>query len=258
MFLAMYQGAVLLYDKMVGTNKELEKTNEIRKKLNETMNTALEAGGKEITNLESLYKRATDVNISYSDRLKAVKDLQDQYPHYFGNLREEVIMAGKAKDAYLDLNNELVKSVIYRGFQSMADEIAKDLPKLLLMQDIISKKLAESYSKKRGPDDYSTEGTIRDQAQRKELLDTLKAIPGIGEELSSTMEKEGFTLQQMLTKINGMVDDSQSKMRQVLAAGEDYASTLIAGKDKKDPKLKEQIKKKLRSLKQNSKTNRKY
>ena len=58
---------------------------------------------KEITQLNLLYRVATDAKRPYEERRNAVQKLQEIYPAYFGNLSTEQIMVGGALDKYNDL-----------------------------------------------------------------------------------------------------------------------------------------------------------
>ena len=77
-----------------------------------TMNQVLAKGRldsqQDYANITLLYETAKKGNLSMSLRLKAVKDLQEQYPAYFGKLSAEIILAGKAKNTY-DLLTEAIK-----------------------------------------------------------------------------------------------------------------------------------------------------
>jgi hypothetical protein len=76
--------------------------------LNEVMADANKKAGEQISTLKILYQAATDVNLSMKDRLAAVKELQKEFPDYFGNVKTEAILNGDAKKSY----DELTKSII--------------------------------------------------------------------------------------------------------------------------------------------------
>lgn len=108
---------------------------------------SINAGNKEITTLEGLYRMTTDVSVAYKTRVKAAEELQKMYPEYFGNLKTEAILAGDAKKAYEGLNNELVKNTIYKAFSAQAEEMAKSLPALYKQLDDLNKQLADESKK---------------------------------------------------------------------------------------------------------------
>jgi len=76
--------------------------------LNEVMADANKKAGEQISTLKIVYQAATDVNLSMKDRLAAVKELQKEFPDYFGNVKTEAILNGDAKKSY----DELTKSII--------------------------------------------------------------------------------------------------------------------------------------------------
>lgn len=64
---------------------------------------------EEITKLNLLYKAATDTVRPYEERQRAVKELQEVYPSYFGNMDAELIMAGNLKATYDKLRTSIVE-----------------------------------------------------------------------------------------------------------------------------------------------------
>ena len=96
----------------------LKKESEIEKLINEEgqkskkiKDDLIQSTAQEIAKAKLLYQAASDVNVSQHKRKKAVEDLQTLYPAYFGNLRQEEFLTGKAKVGYDALTNSLVKSI---------------------------------------------------------------------------------------------------------------------------------------------------
>lgn len=77
---------------------------------------------KETTKLDLLYKTTQDTNKSMKERLAAANALQKMSPDYLGNMKKESILAGEAKEAYMQLRKELVASAIARA---QLDEMTK-------------------------------------------------------------------------------------------------------------------------------------
>jgi hypothetical protein len=71
-----------------------------QKDLEKIMGSSLDTVSKEISHLKLLYATATDVTISNKERKNAVDELQTLYPHYFANLKDEIILNGLAKNSY--------------------------------------------------------------------------------------------------------------------------------------------------------------
>ena len=96
----------------------LKAENEIQKVINQqakdskkTRDELTESTAKEIAKIEVLYQTATDLNASYSQRKKAVGDLQKQYPDYFGSLKQEDFLTGKATQGYDALTQSLIRNI---------------------------------------------------------------------------------------------------------------------------------------------------
>lgn len=77
---------------------------------------------RETTKLDLLYKTTQDTNKSMKERLAAANALQKISPDYLGNMKKESILAGEAKEAYMQLRKELVASAIARA---QLDEMTK-------------------------------------------------------------------------------------------------------------------------------------
>lgn len=77
---------------------------------------------RETTKLDLLYKTTQDTNKLRKERLAAANALQKMYPDYLGNMKKESILAGEAKEAYMQLRKELVASAIARA---QLDEMTK-------------------------------------------------------------------------------------------------------------------------------------
>lgn len=86
---------------------------------------------KETAQLDNLYKAATNVTIPMATRINIVKELQKEYPSYFGNLSQEEILAGKATDAYNKLKDSLIAVARSKAIQ---DAVTKNQSELLELE----------------------------------------------------------------------------------------------------------------------------
>lgn len=86
---------------------------------------------KEITQLNLLYRVATDAKRSYEERRNAVQKLQEIYPAYFGNLSTEQIMVGGALDKYNDLRAAILATAEARA---AADAVTENQKQLTLLR----------------------------------------------------------------------------------------------------------------------------
>lgn len=89
---------------------------------------------KELTTLKLLYTQTQNVSLSQEKRLEAVNALQEQYPKYFGNLRDEDILAGRAAKAYNGLANAILLTAQVRAKQ---DKIAENASQQLVLEQKI-------------------------------------------------------------------------------------------------------------------------
>jgi hypothetical protein len=112
-------------DKLTGQYDEFkESINKIR------VETAKQSG-EEIANMKALVSVAQDETLSREKRLIAVKELQKEFPAYFGNLNTEKILNGNLTSTV----QELTKAIIARAEASaIADEIGKLASKKLDLQ----------------------------------------------------------------------------------------------------------------------------
>ncbi len=62
----------------------------------------------EITSLNALYKATQDHNLSLTEKKRAIVLLKDQWPDTFKNISDEIILAGKAANAYKGLKEQIL------------------------------------------------------------------------------------------------------------------------------------------------------
>ena len=62
----------------------------------------------ETTSLNALYKATQDHNLSLTEKKKAIALLKDQWPDTFKNISDEIILAGKAANAYKGLKEQIL------------------------------------------------------------------------------------------------------------------------------------------------------
>ena len=116
--------------------------------------------------LDILYKATQDNTKSLRDRKAAVKNLQAAYPAYFGNMKTEAILAGRAATAYRQLAADIMKAAMARAYQERVEKLSKERidledkknknDKYINENKKRLKKADEDY-KKKGSKDYTTE-----------------------------------------------------------------------------------------------------
>ena len=82
---------------------------------------------EQLVSLQTLYTATQNANIPLADRKKLVDELQDQYPKYFANVSDEIILAGGAAKAYNQLSAAIIASAKARAAQDAIVDIQKEL-----------------------------------------------------------------------------------------------------------------------------------
>lgn len=104
--------------------------SEWKKSLTDISSSVGQIAAKEMQSLNKLYDAATDDTKKREERLRAVAELQKQYPDYFGKLDREAIMVGKAKTAYDNLTDSILAASRARAAEKQLDELQAQKIKL--------------------------------------------------------------------------------------------------------------------------------
>jgi len=113
------------------------------KNLNDVMKASNTDAASQITNLNLLYKSATDVNNSYADRLKSVKELKKEFPEHLKGIKDEDILNGNSKKTY----QELTKSIFETARAKAAlNKITEEASKILAADYQIEKIRNANYN----------------------------------------------------------------------------------------------------------------
>lgn len=107
---------------MMSGSKATGLAAEATERLNKAIDEGLKQTQEEISQLKVLYSAATDTSRGTDERKRAVKELKEQYPDYFSKLDNEVIMTGKAADAYERLTANIIASSKARASMKFMDE----------------------------------------------------------------------------------------------------------------------------------------
>lgn len=114
--LSVVSAAVLFYQQyQQRANKATENAKKVTDDYAESLDQVSQAQLKgaqsaqsELIALKLLYERTQNLSLSNKQRVQAVNELQDKYPAYFGNLKDEAILAGQAGTKY----NELASAIL--------------------------------------------------------------------------------------------------------------------------------------------------
>ncbi len=113
----------------------------------------------ELSRLKLLYQATQNDALGKKEQLKAVKELQDKYPSYFGNLSSEEILAGNAAKAYKNLAAAIIESAKARAYE---DKIVENEKKLLeLRGDLVHEMLILEQTKKYKVDANAAQGGVK-------------------------------------------------------------------------------------------------
>lgn len=88
-----------------------------KKSLTDVSQATGEYAAKELSAVEQLYKKATDLAGTYKERHQAARQLINDYPTYLGQLSEEAIMTGKAAGEYKRLCDNIEQAAEARAMQ---------------------------------------------------------------------------------------------------------------------------------------------
>lgn len=167
-------------------NSRLSDTKRQTQLLADVNKTMADNAGKEVAQLQTLYAVATNTNLSINKRKEAVDELQEVYPDYFKNVKDEVILQGKAKDAY-----DSAKTAILE--KAKAQAIEGELSKLATKELAIQNKQQDDFNKKnKALEDQrridATKATTKDQKEDRGLqqFNVISKITSLNKEINDS------------------------------------------------------------------------
>jgi hypothetical protein len=176
-------------------NRQIKLFGEVQRETNKQ-------AGAEIANLEILYKVATNTTLSLKKRKEAVDDLQKQYPDYFKNINDEIILQGKAADAYDATKAAIVEAARTRAINSKLEELAtKELDAIQEKNDL-KQKQRDNDAKKRKADASKEDAEARGLEQFTAIAEGGKLINAeddVNKKLAGIVKDRDFLLSQVTT-----------------------------------------------------------
>lgn len=121
-----------LFDSNRAVREAKKEVDEFTKSLKQFADTV----SREIAAFEKLTRAANNANAPYSERLKAVSALQEQYPQYFANLEKEAILNGKVADSY----GKTIEAIIRRA---RITQLTSDLEGQIARRTELEQKLSD-------------------------------------------------------------------------------------------------------------------
>lgn len=143
---------------------------------------------KELVQLKSLYNVATDTTQSLKQRRIAVDELQEKYPSYFKNIKDETILTGGASKAYEGLKNSILATARARA-----------------AQDIIARNSSRQLENEQKLINLERERT------RLKIQQSKAANAGIEDVRTSTREAAGLKAAQQVNDINALLNENLEK-----------------------------------------------
>ena len=210
---ALVVGITLLtaYGKEIGTwvkglftaKEAITAAEYAQKQLNTAQLGGRNAAQAEVVNLQILYNATQNTALAYKDRLNAVKELQKQYPAYFGNMSQEKILAGELSETY----EMLVRNIMAKAQAEAAqNQIVTNLEKKNTIEQIqayqnLTRVMADyNRLKAEGADDKMLEGYAKAAyALRKEVDSELKKM---NEDLYNEVRDNSNSYQEYINNLN--------------------------------------------------------
>lgn len=196
------------------SNSSVSKLKDSHLALNDAIKKGNQNATEEVGALDKLYSTATNVNVSIKERKQAVNDLQELYPSYFQNIKDESILNGYASKSYNELRdaifNKARAKAIENELQNRANERVQE--ELNLRQKI-------EDTEKRIKELRSGNGNLIDRASLKDLLSFLPKQKAELQKFYADSKKEDELLfkakEEYSNKTGKLGDDQKQKLDQI-------------------------------------------
>ena len=146
-------GSKLKKEAIQKEKEAIEEKNKVEQQMSDAQS---KYASDEISKSRILLETAKNTTLSYEKRKKAVKELQERYSSYLGNLSQEEILAGKAELAENKLTDALIKRGLYLAvkdrisdvFKKVADAEFESVKNQTNAEDLYSKSIDKKIEKK--------------------------------------------------------------------------------------------------------------
>lgn len=128
-------------------SSEAKKAAAVQNETAEAIREGARAAAVQKAKLEILYKATQDNTKALKDRKAAVRNLQAAYPAYFGQMKTEAILAGRAATAYRQLAADIMKAAMARAYEKRIEKIAEKQADLELEKESTEKYLKDNKKK---------------------------------------------------------------------------------------------------------------
>lgn len=124
--LSMYGKEIISWiGNLFKTKDSINAVRQEQEALNAAMTESRNNAAKEQAGLRTLYAMTQNTAASMKDRTAAVRELQNRYPAYFGNLKTEAILAGNAAAQYRQLTNDIMQAAYARAYEQRISQLAE-------------------------------------------------------------------------------------------------------------------------------------
>ena len=226
-------------------SSEAKKAAAVQNETAEAIKEGARAAAVQKAKLDILYKATQDNTKALKDRKAAVRNLQAAYPAYFGQMKTEAILAGKAATAYRQLAADIMKAAMARAYEKRIETIAEKQADLELKKEESAnylkknaarhKKNAEEY-KKKGSKEYAAEMlggmTVGGSATRMGM--------GAGRSAEDKFEKEYAKQLTQEAQLSKEIDENNKKINALTAKVVEYSPEVnkVENKGFDEPKTK--------------------
>lgn len=112
---------------MTSTKDEVKKVGDEIRDANQVISDSSASVEGEISKINALASVVTNTNKSYTERKRALEQLQKVNKEYFGSLTLEESQLGKVKDAANEYTKALIQQSIVKGFQDEISKVSQEL-----------------------------------------------------------------------------------------------------------------------------------
>jgi len=178
---------------------------------------------QEIVELKALYAVSQNTAASSKQRKDAVDALQSQYPDYFKNIKDEIILAGGAADKYRQLTTSILATARARA----AEEIIAKNTGRQLENDIKAKQFQLDIDKKRAQLSKQIGKIRKDQEGGGLAAGSAGVGSSAGQGLADIRARGEKALNDLISKRNNLNTDSQILQKQNLALEKDIGKQVV-------------------------------
>jgi uncharacterized protein with ATP-grasp and redox domains len=230
-------------DKLSFSSKEVEEAKkaneELAKSLESIDKSATQSSQKEIASMQVLVRVAQNGSKAMSLRLDAVKELQKEFPDYFGNLSKEKILYGDLTPVINQTTEALMKQAMAQAATAKAGEIGAQL------LDVSQKRLTAQAALNAAQAKYNE--AIKDKGIGQGIVGFITSVEN-AKKAYNALNDQYLELQLQQATFLGQAENLTTTIK--------TTTTATGGQTKEIKKLKEELKNTLPTLEEYLKLSR--